>query len=220
MKQFVITGWLAALLCIGIGTGVAVAEGPGIENAPGESQQPPASAPAKPQAPPAQSAQPKIYLLSPGDRIEMKIFQQPEMTTSDRLGADGRVTLPLVGQVKLSGLSEEQAKALVHSLYEKDYFVHPQISLTVSERGKWKFTVSGQVVRPGTYEASNGESIDLLEAIIRAGDFNGKSKKSDVQIIRKDQPPIHKNAEDLMRGKEPPFEILPGDQIVVNERII
>jgi polysaccharide export outer membrane protein len=160
------------------------------------------------------------YQLAPGDRIEMKMFQQPDMTTNDRLGADGQITLPLIGRVRLAGMTEEQAKAHVTRLYEKDYFVHPQVTLSVTERGKWKFTVSGQVARPGTYEASNGEKIDLVEAISRAGDFNGKSKKTDVQVIRKDQPPISKNVEDLMRGKEPPFEILPGDQIIVKERII
>lgn len=215
MNQVVRFHWLAVMLCISFVTGARAADRNSVDASPLLF-----AAAAKALLPPPAPLEPKVYRLSPGDRIEVKVFQQPDMTTNDRLGADGQIPLPLLGRVKLGGLTEDQAKALVFSLYEKDYFVHPQISLTVAERGKWKFTVSGQVARPGTYDAANGEVIDLLEAISRAGDFNGKSKKSDVQVIRKDQPPIHKNAEDLMRGKEPPFEIMPGDQILVNERLI
>jgi polysaccharide export outer membrane protein len=162
----------------------------------------------------------KPYTLAPGDRVEMKVFQHADMTTLERIGEDGEITLPLLGRVRLAGLTEDEAKVHVHDLYQKDYFVEPQVSLSVVEKGRWKFTVSGQVIRPGTYEAMNGESLDLIEAISRAGDFTGKGRKSDVQIIRKDQPPIYRNVEQMMRGKQPPFEIKPGDQIFVKERII
>ncbi|HAM72155.1 MAG TPA: hypothetical protein DCM86_10975 [Verrucomicrobiales bacterium] len=201
----------------------AVNTGPRVQ-LPDPPQQP-APAPAEPRAtaapaPAKPAAASKAYTLSPGDRIELKIFQHPDMASSERISEEGELTLPLIGRVHLGGLTEEQAKRLVHELYEKDYFVNPQISLSVADKGKWRFTVSGQVARAGTYEANNGESLDLIEAITRAGDFTGKGRKTDVQIIRRDLPPIYRNVEEMMRGKEPPFEIKPGDQIFVRERII
>src|SRR6185503_12481840 len=113
----------------------------------------------------------QTYRLCPNDLVRVKVFQEDDLTTEMRLGRDGSSTFPLLGVVNLAGKTVEEAAASLRDALGKDYLVNPQITLTVVEYAKRRFTVLGQVQKPGSYELPSEESVTLLQAIAMAGGF-------------------------------------------------
>jgi polysaccharide biosynthesis/export protein len=161
-------------------------------------------------------------LLTPNDGISITVYQEDELNTKTIIDKNGKVMLPLLGQIKLSGLSIEQATALIQQLYNKDYLVNPQVNLIVEHFAERRFAVLGQVQRPGSFEFPQNETVNLLEAIAISGGYTrlGSPSKVSVRRIENDAPKIYyfdaaKMAKDT---KNKVFEILPNDVINVGER--
>jgi len=165
----------------------------------------------------------KSHLLAPSDVVEVKVYRQPDLETRTRLAADGTVTLPLLGSVKLSGLTVEEARGAVRDLLAKDYLVNPQVTVTIVEYAKSLCTILGEVQRPGAYEVPPEQSLNLLQAIAMAGGLTrlGAPGKVIVQRIEQGQKKVYRldtnatGADD----KGARFEILPGDMINVGEKV-
>jgi len=126
------------------------------------------------------------YVLKAGDSIEMIIYKEPDLSIRSRLAKDGKVQLPLLGEVKLAGLTIKDATDLLRARYDADYVVSPQIYLNIISYSTVKFTAIGQVGRPGTYEYSESEPLDLLQAIGMAGGFTRIADRGHVVIKRRD----------------------------------
>ena len=167
----------------------------------------------------------RVYLLSPNDVIEVKVYQEDDLATKGRVAKDGTLTLPLVGVVKVGGKSVEAAAAFIRELYGKDYLVNPQVGVTILEYAKRNFTVLGQVQRPGSYEIPNEQSIDLLRAIAMAGGYTRIGKSSNITVQRKvgQETKIFNNLDAGAMAKDKnakPFEILPEDVVTVGEKFL
>jgi len=164
----------------------------------------------------------KVHLLVPDDLIEIKVYQQPDLETRTRVAMDGTITMPLLGVIKVSGMSVEEARTKIHDLLAKDYLVKPQVSVTVVEYAKRLFTILGEVQRPGTYEIPAGEPFSLLQAIALAGGYTriGSPGKVIVQRIENGQKKVYNLDAGSMAKDErvKPFEILPNDAITVGEK--
>jgi len=162
------------------------------------------------------------YRLSPNDVIKMKIFQEDELTTDARIGKDGGVTIPLIGNVTLGGKTVDEATALLRDLFGKDYLVNPQVTLTVTEYAKRRFTVLGQVQKPGTYDIPSEESVNLLQAIAMGGGFTRLAVQGKVTVSRTLGGKRTFTVDVKSNANDPdtkPFEILPDDTIIVSERV-
>lgn len=158
----------------------------------------------------------------PDDLIEIKVYQQPDLETKARVAPDGTITMPLLGSIKVSGKSVEQARVIIHDLLAKDYLVNPQVNVTVVEYAKRLFTILGEVQRPGTYEIPGGEPFNLLQAIAFAGGYTriGSPGKVTVQRIESGQKKVYNLDAGSMATDErvKSFEILPNDAITVGEK--
>lgn len=93
--------------------------------------------------------------------------------------AYGEIQIPLVGSVKVSGLTSAAARDTVHSRMAK-YLVNPSVKLSIRN---FKVTVMGEVIHPGIFTVQN-EKLTLPEAIALAGDFSIYSVRNDVMVIR------------------------------------
>ena len=190
---------------------------------------PPASAAAAPviMAPgttaPLTAASPQ-YVLRSGDVVQVKVYQEDDLTSVSRIGTDGTVSMPLLGSVKVISKTLEQANAIIRDLLAKDYLVNPQVSLNVTEFAKRRFTVLGQVQRPGTYDMPTDESVSLLQAIATAGGYTriGNPRRITVQrTVDKANTLIKLDAEAMAADKkQKPFVIQPDDVIIVGEKWI
>lgn len=160
------------------------------------------------------------YVLKPGDTVEMIVFREQDLNIRSRVGKDGMVQLPLLGEVHLGGMTIRTATQLVRQKYNADYLVEPQIYLNIAAFNTRKFTIIGQVGKPGTYEFGGGEELDLLEAIGMAGGFTRIADRGHVLVKRREGGSVKTmkiNAKKLADSATDRFEIQPGDVITVGE---
>ena len=160
--------------------------------------------------------------LSPNDVISLTVYQEDDLATKTIIDKNGMVMLPLLGQVKVSGMTVGEATARIQQLYNKDYLVNPQVNLIVEHFAERRFAVLGQVQKPGNFDFPQNESMNLLEAIAIAGGYTrlGAPSKVDVRRVENGSPKIyHFDAGEMAKDpKNKPFEILPDDIINVGER--
>jgi protein involved in polysaccharide export with SLBB domain len=181
-----------------------------------------ASDPAQPVLPQSGSGSDRV--LSVNDLIKMTVYQEDDLETKTTIDKNGMVMLPLLGQMKLAGLTVGQATARIQELYNKDYLVNPRVNLIVDQFADRHFSVLGQVQKPGSFDFPQNEPVNLLEAIAIAGGYTrlGSPAKVSVRRIENGSPKVYfldagKMAKD---PKNNPFEILPDDIINVGERSI
>lgn len=163
----------------------------------------------------------KVYRINPNDLVHIKVYQEDDLETKVRVSADGGATFPLLGSIQLGGRTVEEATVQIRQALARDYLVNPQVTLVVLEYSKKRFTVLGQVQKPGSYEIPSEESVYFPQAIALAGGFTRIAKKSKVSITRQtggSQSTIFIDANSKAPGSNPQtFQILPGDTITVEE---
>lgn len=160
------------------------------------------------------------YRLQPSDRLELAYRYTPEYNESLVIQPDGFVSIKLIGDLKLEGLTLEEARtAVLTSL--KVRLNDPEITLTVQDFVRPTYTVAGQVGSPGRYEIRG--RISAVEAIAMAGGFKDSAKHSQVILFRRVDSEMAKthvlNLKALMNANHPRLEedsqIEPGDLLVV-----
>lgn len=160
------------------------------------------------------------YVLASADAVEMTVFHQPDLTTQTRIANDGSVQFPLIGELKIGGLTLRDARELIRKRYNADYLVEPQVYLNVIAYAQRKFTILGQVTTPGTYVIPGGEHLGLLEAVGMAGGFTRIADRGAVVIKRSDhgkEQTIKVNTKKFTTRDGKQFELLPGDVVTVGE---
>jgi polysaccharide export outer membrane protein len=164
----------------------------------------------------------QTYVLAPNDVVQIKVYQEDDLETKARVGQDGTISFPLIGVVQIGGKTVEQAGALIREKLDKDYLVNPQITLIVVEYSKRRFTVLGQVQKPGSFEIPSEESVTLLEAIAMAGGYTRLADKAHVKVSRmtgsKAATVTVNTKRDSNDAETMSFQILPNDTITVPER--
>ena len=162
------------------------------------------------------------YILRQGDVLQVKVYQEDDLTSVSRIGKEGTITMPLLGSVKVISNTLDQATVIIHDLLAKDYLVNPQVSLNVVEFAKRRFTVLGEVQRPGTYDMPPDESVSLLQALATAGGYTriGNPRRITVQrTVGKTNTLLKLDAEAMAANKQQqPFVVLPDDVIMVGEK--
>lgn len=162
------------------------------------------------------------YVLRQGDKVQVKVFQEDDLTSLSQIGKEGMLTMPLIGPVKVVSNSVAEATKRIRELLAKDYLVNPQVTLTVIELAKRRFSVLGAVQRPQTYEIPQDESVSLLQAVAMAGGYNRLGNPHNVtvsRIVDGQKKTFRLDADKMASEKgEKPFEIQPDDVIVVKEK--
>ncbi|MCM8795277.1 MAG: SLBB domain-containing protein [Candidatus Omnitrophica bacterium] len=142
----------------------------------------------------------KEYVISPNDVLEISVYNEPDLTKVVRVSEDGTVNYPLLGNIKVEGLSVRELENKIKELLAKDYLVDPHVSVFVKEYAK--VVVLGQVKNPGSYELRG--KLSVTEMIALAGGFTEVGNPAKVKIIRK------------IDDKEQVFEV---DTTEVTERV-
>ena len=164
------------------------------------------------------------YRLQPSDTLEIHYRYSPEFDQTVVIQPDGFVALQLAGDLKLQGLTLDQAKA---AILEKasQRLKDPEITLVLKDFEKPYFTVGGEVAKPGRYEMRG--PVTALEAIAMAGGFNNASAKhSQVILFRKVGPDLAKTEILNLKAaintstKEPLVDIRSGDMLFVPQNQI
>jgi len=180
----------------------------------------PRATPAAPQADtiPSETTS-STYRLQPYDLIDVDVYGEDDLHKPARLGADGTVLLPLIGSVKVGGLTVTEATDLITKGYANGFVKNPSVLITVLQYRKSTFSIIGQVMRPGNYEIPEGSQISIIEAVSLASGFSPTAAQNAVTVKRTvdGQATTFKvRVGDMAQNANAePFEILPGDMILV-----
>lgn len=199
---------------------------PGVTSRAPAGPPPGAPAAASNAAPAASSVSaPSGYQLSANDQIAVEVFGEDDLRTAVRLTGDGSASLPLLGAVRLGGLTLAQATARLTELYARDYLVNPRVSVSLIGYAKQRFTMLGQVNRPGSYEMpeGGGGGVDILEAVAMAGGYTRIAAPERISVRRRGangDEVIRVNAKRLAKqAGGVGFRVQPGDTITIGESI-
>lgn len=156
------------------------------------------------------------YLLVEGDLVQLKVFEQEQLSTRARVRADGKISVPLLGDVQAAGLTPNALAADVKAALT-DFVKAPNVTVSLEETRPPAVYVTGHVVRPGTYPL-DPKAPGVLPAIVTAGGLTPYARKDRIFVVRGGAPARIRFAyEGLTRAETAAnrFKLLPGDVVVV-----
>ncbi len=161
----------------------------------------------------------EVYRLRAGDVVLLEVFQEPYMTTRQRILADGTISVGLIGRVAVAGLDiNETAKKIAAQLNEKQ-LVNPQVNISVESYAPRRFTVWGQVRTPGAFVIPGEEDLTLPQAIAMAGGNTDIGDVRNVVVTRRDSSGTRKIKLNALNPSSAEFLIQEGDAIFVKETL-
>lgn len=158
------------------------------------------------------------YLIGPGDVVAVHVWHEPEISGKVPVRTDGKISLPLVGELQAAGLTPESLQISIRKkLY--DYIKNPEVAVVVEEMNSRQFNVMGEVQKPGNFPLLRPTRV--LDALALAGGFRDFAKSTKIYILRRAPQggtvTLHFNYKRVVKGKDSDdnVELLPGDTIVV-----
>jgi len=133
---------------------------------------------------------PSDYLLGSGDLLQITVFESKDLNATVRVSSRGNITLPLLGEIKVKGLTAREAEIQIEKLYQARYIKDPHVSVFVKEHMSQRVTLVGQFKQPGTYEYPSKQS--LLDVMALAGGLSDKAGNM-IQIRRHSAAPGEPN---------------------------
>ncbi len=156
--------------------------------------------------------------LGAGDMVEIRVFQETELSGVFRVSPEGSIDYPLCGRVRLSGLTSNQVSDVITDCLKSGFVKRPQVSVLIREYNSKKIFVFGEVQKPGTF--SYEENMNIIQAITLAGGFTKTASKNAANVTRivdgrESKVAVH--VEDIGVGRERNFLLQPGDIVFIPE---
>jgi len=123
------------------------------------------------------------YLIGADDILHISVWREPEMTTTVPVRPDGKISLPLIGEVEAAGLTPTALQRSITIKAEK-FVTNPQVTVMVTDVRSKRVYVVGEVMRPGSYSVAPG--MTALQAITAAGGLNQYANSRKIFIMRKE----------------------------------
>ena len=182
----------------------------------------PQTAPADAASSPSASAGAKphddSFIIGADDSLAINVWKEPDLSRTVPVRSDGKISLPLVGEVMAAGRTPLQLeKDIAAKLL--NYMTDPEVTVIVQQINSEKFNILGQVMKPGAYSLT--ATTTLVDAIAVAGGFKDFAKKKRVYLLRQNpgggESRIDFNYQDFIKGKNTSQNIVlkPHDTIIV-----
>jgi polysaccharide biosynthesis/export protein len=161
---------------------------------------------------------PAEYVIGPEDVLAINVWREPDLSAKEVLvRPDGKISLPLVGDVQASGATPKQLQdRIVESI--RTFVTSPVVAVVVLKIGSRSVSIVGQVAKPGFYYMAS--PMTVVELLARAGGLREEAKKNRISIIRKEGEKSISypfNYKDISQGKNLQQNIIlkNGDQVIV-----
>lgn len=157
------------------------------------------------------------YQIGPEDALEISVWKNPELSKTVLVRLDGKISLPLIGDVQAAGLTPQELRdGIVERL--KEYQATAVVSVIVQDIRSYKVYMIGEVKTPGTYVLKSKTT--LLQAIALAGGFTQYASKNSMTLVRQKEgggeEKIKVRFDDLLSDKKDGIVVLkPGDTVFV-----
>ena len=159
------------------------------------------------------------YHIGPQDLLTVEVFQVEELSSRERVDAAGNIVMPLIGPVRVGGLSREQAEATIAAELARDYLHDPQVNIFIEEYASQRVTVAGAVNKPGVFPITGPTT--LVQALAMAGGVTSVANEEEILLFRKlDDDKVQAyvmNLEKIGRGELRDPEVAGSDRIIVPE---
>ena len=157
------------------------------------------------------------FVIGNDDVVAINVWKEPDISRSIPVRSDGKISLPLVGEVQAAGLTPLQLEKDIAGRL-KNYISEPEVTVMVETVNSQKFNILGQVVKPGSYGIANSPTV--LDAIALAGGFRDFAKKKSVYVLRQGpsgESRLPFNYKEVSQGKNMAqnIKLQPGDTIIV-----
>jgi polysaccharide export outer membrane protein len=169
-------------------------------------------------ASPATKPHDAAYKIGSSDVLAITVWKEPEVSRSIPVRPDGKISLPLVGELQAAGRTPLQLEQDISGKL-KAYITNPDVNVMVQQINSEKFNVLGRVAHSGSYPLSTDTTV--LDAIATAGGFLDFAKETGVYVLRSTpgsgQKRLAFNYKDVIKGKHPEqnIKLEPGDTVVV-----
>jgi polysaccharide biosynthesis/export protein len=161
---------------------------------------------------------PAAYVIGIGDALDINVWKEGELSKNVMVRPDGMISLPLVGEIKASGLTPVQLKDQLTTALSK-VLSDPQVTVIVVSVNSLSFNIVGNVLKPGYYPLIH--PITVLDAIALSGGFKDFAKEKKIYILRTGpngkQEKLYFNYKQVIRGQRMAQNIMlqPRDTLVV-----
>jgi polysaccharide export outer membrane protein len=180
-------------------------ENPAVVSAPGT---PKAGADA-----PGLAVDPNKYVIGPEDVLYIRVWREPDFTLPVVVRPDGKITMPLIGEVEASTLTPQQLTGSLKEQLSK-YINNPDVTVFVQEVRSKKYYLDGEINHPGYFPLVTPTTV--LEALSNASGFREFANQKDIRILRGSKI-LHFNYKEVTKGKhlEQNIYLENGDHIIV-----
>lgn len=161
---------------------------------------------------------PGQYVIGPTDVLAIDVWRDPEVSQVEEVLPNGRITLPLIGEIQASGKTPERLQSEIERKLSA-YIHDPSVTVIVRQANSMRFNIIGQVERPGSY--SLGSQMTVLDAIAVAGGFQEFAKTAHIYVIRQERngsmERIRFNYKKAVHGNKRflDLKLKPGDTVIV-----
>jgi polysaccharide export outer membrane protein len=158
------------------------------------------------------------FIIGNNDMLAISVWKEPELTKAIPVRSDGKISLPLVGEIQAAGRSPLQLEQDITEKL-KNFITTPEVTVIVQQVNSRKYNMLGEIQRPGSYPLVSTTTI--MDAIAAAGGFRDFAKKTGVYVLRKSadgkESRLNFNYKDFIKGKNSSqnFKIEPNDTIIV-----
>jgi polysaccharide export outer membrane protein len=158
------------------------------------------------------------YVIGNDDVLGINVWKDPDLSRSIPVRSDGKISLPLVGELQAAGRTPLQLEHEI-ALSLKDYMTAPEVTVIIEQINSKKFNILGQVLKPGSYSLALATTV--MDAIATAGGFRDFAKKEDIYILRElpdgTESHIRFNYKSFIKGKNPAqnIKLEPHDTVIV-----
>ncbi len=158
------------------------------------------------------------YVIGNDDHLSISVWKEPDLTKNIPVRSDGKISLPLVGEIQATGRTPLQLEMEISNRL-KSYITVPEVTVIVEQINSKKYNILGQVGRPGAYSLTL--STTIMDAIAAAGGFKDFAKSKGVYILRQNpdgtQTRLNFNYKEFIKGKNlsQNVKIEPQDTIIV-----
>jgi polysaccharide export outer membrane protein len=158
------------------------------------------------------------YLIGDDDQLEINVWKEPELSKTIPVRSDGRISLPLLGELQAAGKTPVQLEDDITSKL-RNFITEPAVTVMVVKINSLKFNVMGEVVKPGSFSLITTTTV--MDAIATAGGFRNFAKKKSIYVLHENADGTESrtsfNYSDFVKGKSPRqiVRLQPGDTVVV-----
>lgn len=159
--------------------------------------------------------------LGVGDEFELRVYYEEELSGEFRVASDGTINYPHIGRIDVAGMTCAEVEEYISEGLSNGVLRAPNVSCSITEYNSQQIYVFGEVANPGSFPYRT--DLSVVEAFALAGGFSDRANTNDTKLTRVvdgNEIQVEVPMQEIVEGRQPNLQLLPGDVIYVPESAI